>query len=226
MILFGVPALRRKAEGELRFFSRSRHRSERAVALRTYGTRITDQDRIDGALEAVHASIGVLGGRFGQLIPQCLRDLYELGHREQVLTFLVRRVRQYPSALVQGQVARTVVGIARLRVRGGGHDLLRFASTLPRDATGEGDVLSPDAVAELWWYACDQFRTRTEAWQVLGRWHADCVAHPELMPTFDELLDAMARIDRPERSADDRPLRTRIGLYREFWKKKAMEREQ
>lgn len=233
MILFGVPALQRVAERELRSLSRSLRKSERAVALRAYGTRITNNEaRLDAALEAVRESVGVLRGRYGQLIPQCLRDLYELGHRKPVLIFMVKLFRQLPFPLVQEQVARTTVRIARLRSGGQGHDLLRFVHTLPdrssgKDSSwGEDDALSLADIAELWWYACDRVNTRTDAWRVLGRWHADCVAHPELMPTFDQLLDAMARVDRPEQSTDGRWLRTRIGLYREFWKKKAEEKEQ
>ncbi|MGH3244542.1 MAG: hypothetical protein ACRDNL_29520 [Spirillospora sp.] len=224
MILFGRPELRRVAEKELRSLARSLRKSERAVALRTYGTRITDEERLGRALEDVHGSIGVLRGRFGTLIAQCLRDLYELGHREPVLDSLVKRVRMLPIPPVQEQAARTIVRIARLR-SGGGHDLLRFADTLPRGTRGKDDELTLTGIAELWWYACDMPGTRTEAWRVLGRWHADCADHPELMPTFEALLDAMARVDHAERSADGRPMRTRIGLYREFWIKKNTEQE-
>ncbi|WUH98627.1 hypothetical protein OHR68_34765 [Spirillospora sp. NBC_00431] len=225
MILFGSQELRRAAEKELRSLARSLRKSERAVALRAYGTRITDVERLDRALEDVHGSIGVLRGRFGTLIAQCLRDLYELGHREPVLDSLVKRVRWLPIPPVQEQAARTVVRIARLRSGGGDHDLLRFAHTLPHGTGDEDEGLTLAGIAELWWYACDMPGTRTEAWRVLGRWHADCVAHPELTPTFEALLEAMARVDRAERSADGRPMRTRIGLYREFWIKRNTEQE-
>ena len=223
MIRFGDDALRRKAERELRRLSRSRRKSERAVALRAYGTRITDERRLDEALDAVQMAVWQLKGRYGRLVAQTLRDLYWLGHRERVLKSLADQVRQHTHPPVRLNAARAVVRIARLPA-GRGHDLLRFLHTLPH--VGPLAELTLPDVADLWWYACDHPETRAGAWQALGRWHADCVAEPELMPTFDALLAAMARIDRPGRSADGRPLRTRIGLYRQFWNRRTLETDQ
>ncbi|MEV1238472.1 hypothetical protein ACIBO2_44710 [Nonomuraea sp. NPDC050022] len=225
MIRFGDPHLRRAAEGELKSLSRSLRKSERAVALRAYGTRITDEERLGRALKAVQESMGVLRGRFGLLIAQCLRDLYELGHREPVLSFLAKRTWPLPFPFVKELRARAIVRIARLRL-GGHHDLLQFVHTLPRITTGENPALSLADIAELWWCACDEALTRTEAWRTLGRWHADCVTRSELMITFEELLVAMAEIGHRDQPGDDEAMRTRINLYRKFWKKEDLEKEQ
>jgi hypothetical protein len=196
----------------LRRWSRSPNRSKRAVAVRAYGTAIASEEP-DDAIQGIRIS-AVLPD-LGSLPELALLQMYLLDLTREVTAELTLWMRGFPAMRVRA--GRVLVLISQVRRGDPGesprpYDLLwllahapdRIGATLPQ-------------IAELWWLACSQESARSHAWRMIGRWSDNCRDFPELRDTFAMLIDKF------EEAADTDEIRSRLAVYRLWWKRNLSE---
>jgi hypothetical protein len=195
-------SMKRRVEKLLEDWSRRRQWQKRAIAVRTYGTRIGV-----GIPEAARAGIrfSAADPDFGLLPELALTELYAGG--QQRLTMRELDAWSNASPVIRERVGGALVMISLVRQddQPEYYDLLWRMAHRPASAGVDLDTLG-----RLWKLACVQEGSSGAAWKMLGLWAKSSRRDPAQRDAFKRLADIFEE-------AMDRGHRKRVSVHRRQW---------